>query len=94
MQPFEQPWTNELVKVKEKLPADVGKSANDSFVTGWVGGAGSKGKIKEKKFSMHESSRSDKDDEPVVCELVLLYYTVVLLKFSVAMKWLWWPLFR
>ena len=47
--------------------ADVGKSASDSFVTGWVGGAGSTGKMKEKKFSMHDSSRSDKDGEQVVC---------------------------
>ncbi|XP_065889912.1 nuclear pore complex protein Nup153-like isoform X2 [Dysidea avara] len=65
LQPFKQPWTNELVKVKEKPMADVGKSASDSFVTGWVGGAGSTGKMKEKKFSMHDSSRSDKDGEQV-----------------------------
>ena len=67
LQPFEQPWTNELTKVKEKPPAEMGKSASDSFVTGWVGGAGSKGKMKEKKYSMHEKSHSDMGDEQVVC---------------------------
>jgi len=68
LQPFEQPWTNELIKVKEKPPTDTGKSASDSFVTGWVGGAGSKGKMKkEKKYSMHDKSHSDMDDEQVVC---------------------------
>lgn len=56
-------WTNELARVKEKSQ-DMNKPVTEGFATGWVGGAGSKGKIKEKKHSKHESLRVD--DEQIV----------------------------
>ena len=56
-------WTNELARVKEKSQ-DMNQPVTEGFATGWVGGAGSKGKIKEKKHSKHESLRVD--DEQIV----------------------------
>ena len=68
------PWTNELTRAKEKSP-DISQLVNESFTTGWVGGASSKGKMKEKKYSTHESKG---DDEYIVrlnsCE-ILSYVT-------------------
>lgn len=58
-----KPWTNELANVKEKS-RDVSQPVTEGFATGRVGGASNKGKIKEKKFSMHDSSKGD--DEQIV----------------------------
>ena len=52
--------TSEVARVKEK-PQDVTQPISEGFSTGWVGGAS--GKIKEKKYSMHEGN---KDDEQIV----------------------------
>jgi len=58
-------WTNELTRVKEKSQ-ESGQPVSEGFTTGWVGGALNKGKMKEKKFSMHESGHSSKEDEQIV----------------------------
>ena len=62
-------WTNELARAKEKAQ-EINQPVSEGFATGWVGGASNKGKMKEKKFSMHESGRSSKeDDEQIVCSI-------------------------
>ena len=58
------PWTNELARVKEK-PHNSGRPVSEGFTTGWVGGASSTGKIKEKKFAMHEGSSHGADEQIV-----------------------------
>ena len=51
--------------MKEK-PQDISQPVTvvaEGFTTGWVGGASSKGKMKEKKYTKHESKA---DDEHIV----------------------------
>ena len=52
--------------MKEKSQ-DIGQIVSEGFTTGWVGGASSKGKMKEKKYTIHESKGEDEHIVRIIC---------------------------